>query len=314
MKYKRTKFTPDTEEEWLGLRKPDLTSTMMPALFNLSPYTTTFELYHNKVTKVEVPFETNDRVEKGKRIEEFAAQEVAIAQGWKARRNPEYIRLPELRMGSSFDFHAACPERGNGILEIKAVDYFRHKDQWSEDEIPAHIEIQARHQMFVSDVQWVCVAAFTGIYDHHLYFIERDTDFDDGLIEAAKEFWAMVDDEAEPLPNYTLDGAMIDQLYRNVGGELIDLTEDSSFEMLIERYEYAKSQEKFFKTQKDAAKAEAHRTLENNAGAFTNNYRVKASRTKDNDGTLITKDMVGQVIGKRSGHRRLDVSKTKEKS
>lgn len=315
MEYKRIKFEPATEAEWLELRKPDLTSTMMPALFNLSPYVTTFELYHNKVSGVEVPFITNDRIEKGKRIEEYAAQEVALEQGWEARRNPEYIRLPDLRVGSSFDFHASCSERGDGILEIKAVDYFRHKQNWSEDEIPPHIEIQARHQMFVADVQWICVAAFTTIYDYHLYFMDRDPDIDAGIIEGSKEFWDMVDRKLEPEPNYELDSAVINQLYLDVNKDMIDLSEDGGdIDMVVEQYQFAAAKEKEFKKAKEAAKAQLHRTLEENAGGYTDNYRIKASRTKDSPGTLVTEDMVGQVVGSRKGYRRLDISEIKKEA
>ena len=41
-----------SEQEWLDLRKKDITSTDVAALFNLSPYKTEFELYHEKLSGV----------------------------------------------------------------------------------------------------------------------------------------------------------------------------------------------------------------------------------------------------------------------
>lgn len=304
----RDYFTPNSESEWLDLRKPDLTSTMMPALFDLSPYTTAFELYHAKKSGVEVPFETNERVEKGKRIEEFAAAEVAADQKWLARRNPHYIRMPDLRLGSSFDFHAECPKRGNGILEIKAVDFFIHKARWSEDEVPAHIEVQVRHQMMLADVTWACVAAFTSIYDYHPYFFARDLEFEKGLQEAAQKFWADVDAGNEPRPDFYRDAPVIAQLYKDAGGELADKTGDKSFEGVAARFLRWKNEESAAKKGKEAAKAEMHRLLENSGGAYSDKYRVVAGWTKGSAGTVVTADMVGQVIGAKAGYRQCNIT------
>ena len=91
-----------SEAQWLDLRREDITSTMVPALFGLSPYTTRFELYHAKASGIEVPFKSNERVEKGKRMEAAIAHEAALQEGWTDLKPlDDYIRIPGRRAGSS---------------------------------------------------------------------------------------------------------------------------------------------------------------------------------------------------------------------
>lgn len=311
----REVITPKSEQDWLDLRKKDLTSTMMPALFGLSPYSTVFELYHAKKNKVFLPFETNERMEKGKRMEGYAAQEVAIREGWDVRPKDSYIRLKGKRIGSSFDFEVSCPKKGLGILEIKALDFFRHKEYWSEDEIPADKEIQIRHQMMVSgEYSWGVVCAFTSVYDYHPYFFERDMDFESGLLEAAEKFWSDVDNGREPRPDFYRDAPVIAELYKGAGGELVDRTKDQALDSAILKYEISKEQEARAKADKEAAKAQIHRMLENDGGAYTENFRVKAGWTKGSPGKEITGEMVGEVIYAKNPHRRCDVARLKNET
>jgi len=139
------------EAQWLALRREDITSTMVPALFGLSPYTTIFELYQAKANGLEMEFKSNARVEKGNRMEAYAAQEIAHATGWTVEPFKDYVRIPGERMGSSFDCIATKPDGSRGILEIKAVDFFRHRDLWVDGEAPEHIEIQLQHQLECAD-------------------------------------------------------------------------------------------------------------------------------------------------------------------
>ena len=52
---------PKTRADWLALRVPVITSTEAPALFEESPYTTHFELWHQKHDNVIVEIDSNER-------------------------------------------------------------------------------------------------------------------------------------------------------------------------------------------------------------------------------------------------------------
>jgi len=293
-----------SEAQWLALRGADLTSTAISCLWGLSPYQTVFELYHAKRNGIILPFKDNERMQKGKRMEQYAAQEVMDKYGWAGMHAEVYVRIPELKLGSSFDYFVTCPERGKGILEIKAVDKFQHDKKWDDDEIPPHIEIQARHQMLCADLDWVCVSAHTSIYESHEYFLTRDKEYENGIIAAAKKFWADVAAGIEPEADFSRDGDVISALYKNATGEA-DLTGDNELPTLLSEYKRISDEAKVFEDKKEAMKNEIHAKLGNTARGYTADAIVDAAWTKGSAGKVVTEDMVGNVIGQRAAYRKL---------
>lgn len=313
-----------SEEQWLAERAKDITSTAIPALFELSPYCTVFELYHAHKNGIVLPFQENDRTKAGKAIEQYAAEvaaeKLSETHGPVAavRRLDFYARIPGERMGSSFDFEVEFEDGHKLLLELKAVDYFRHKEKWVEGEAPEHVEIQLQHQLECIDrYDHGVIAAFTSIYDCTLYERERDREMGQALRAASRKFWADVDAGNEPAPNFYRDGDVIAALYRHAGGEAIDLTADEGMEELLERFRRNKDEESAFGKEASAAKAEIHRRLGEAAGGYTERFKVTAGWTKDVQGTLVTEEMVGTYIGGRKGYRQClvyDMNKKKAKA
>ena len=93
-----------SEAEWLALRERDVTSTETAALFGCSPYLTEYELWHRKTGQLPVEFEVNQRMVWGNRLESAIAMGIAEDFGLIVEPFKVYMRIPELRMGSSFDF------------------------------------------------------------------------------------------------------------------------------------------------------------------------------------------------------------------
>lgn len=294
----------ESEAAWLSERAKDLTSTGVSALFDLSPYCTRFELYHAHKNGLHLPFDETERVKKGKRIEQYAAEEVALSLGAKVKPINWYARIPGERIGSSFDYELEMPDGELVLLELKAVDHFRHKETWLDDEAPPHIEIQVQHQMECADkYERAYIAAFTGIYDFTLYERQRDREMGAALRNKAGAFWKDVDAGVEPSVDFSRDQAVLDLLYKNAGGAPIDATKDADLEAVIAKHVRLGKEIKYLDGERDAAKAEIHRRLENAGGAFTESYKVTTGWTKDFEGTTVTQEMVGTTIGARKGYR-----------
>ena len=102
--HKHEHITPTSTEEWLELRKRDITSTDVAALFGLSPYKTAFGLWQSKRPEYVEDFEETTRIKWGTRLQDAIAVGVAEDEGWTVRRRNVYSRLPALRLGASFDF------------------------------------------------------------------------------------------------------------------------------------------------------------------------------------------------------------------
>ncbi len=298
----------DNRQDWLEYRKPDITSTDTAALFGLSPYKTKFELYHKHATGIVLDFKENDRMRKGTALEAGIAELASEQEGWTDLAPfKDYMRLPELRIGSSFDFIAT--HKGKRILvEIKLVDPFRYRDMWVDNQAPDHIEIQAAHEMMVADIDQIAIVAWTGGYDCNVIYRERDPEMEAAMIATIAQFWQDVADKNEPDPDFAKDEATIAALFRSMRAQPEDMSE-SGIDDLVTQFELANMQKIEFEKRSKELKTELHFRLGDVAEAFTNRYKVKAGWTKDTEGTTVTPDMVGTVIGARKGYRRLDIKK-----
>lgn len=226
-----------SEEQWLAARKPDITSTTISALFGLHPWITSFQLHHTlKLGDVENEFEPNERSEWGKLLQDSIALGVSREEGWQLRPMREYIRIPELRIGSSFDFRV-CVEAPEGddsdndeLLEIKNVDFLVFKEKWLDEEgfgltAPPYIELQAQHEMHVSGLPLCHIRALVG--GNSLARLRRPYNLDVGaaIDQAASAFW---NDDAEPAPDFSRDSRFIAQkLYGfSTEGKIVDADEE----------------------------------------------------------------------------------------
>lgn len=255
------KIVPKDKEEWLSLRRKNINSTEVAALFGCSPYTTAFELWHRKKDDTEVAFEMNDRVKWGMRLEKSIAEGVAEENGWQVRKIEEYMFDDGLRLGASFDFEVTTQE-GAGALEVKNVDSLIAKQNWlvNDDgtvEAPPHIEIQVQVQLAVSGLPFAYIAALVG--GNRVFLIKRTPD--EKIIQAIKDkvrkFWISIDLNLPPKPDFAQDAEFISKLYGYAeAGKVFDATGDKEIEKLALEYKDASAAEKVADEKKKAIKAE----------------------------------------------------------
>ena len=295
----RQVIRPLDEGAWLALRTRDVTSTEVSALFGQSPYMTKAELWYAKKS-AEVPeFSSNERMDWGRRLQDAIAHGVIADKDWAGRKMDEYVRLPDCRMGASFDWrvhaHPDTPESDSdddALLEVKNVDGLAFRDGWAETdfglEAPAHIEMQIQHQMHVCGLRRAYVAALIG--GNRVILLERAYDPQVGaaMQAAIEEFWRTVASNTPPPFDFEQDAELISKLYATVAGGKV-VTATPAVEDCMARYKEAAA----IATEADKAKAAARAellTLVGDAekvvgGAFTaslgvvnrSEYVVKAS-------------------------------------
>lgn len=251
-------IAPKDEQQWLALRTGYVTSTEMPALFDCSPYSTRFEVWHRKRDKTIIELEKNERMKWGLRLQSAIADGVAEEDGIPVGRIPEFFVNEDLRIGASFDFNHG-PE---GILEVKNVDSFAYREGWLVDEegeveAPPHIEIQVQQQLYLSKKKYAIIAALVG--GNRLVRLHREPDlvvFKE-IEKRAQEFWNTVDKGIEPEPDSQRDADLIFRMYAQaMEGKILDATDDEELESLARRYAFAAKQESSFEKEKKAIKAE----------------------------------------------------------
>lgn len=310
------------EAAWLALRQKDLTSTECAALFGCSPYMTEFDLWHRKRGQLVVEFETNSRMIWGNRLEAAIAYGIAEDYGLVIEPFKTYMRLPELRMGSSFDFKIVgiaegfkgdetyrdlFRQHGVAIMEIKNVDGLAFKRGWIADgdnlEAPPHIELQVQHQQEVADVEWTMIAPLVGGNTPQPFHRLRNREYGALIVERITAFWASVDAGIAPEPDYGKDGDTIAKLFANDNGQTVDMTGNNRLAELVAEYNAASADEKAAKARKDAAKAETLMLIGEASKVIGSGFTISASTTKPSQGKLITEADVGSYVGGRSGYR-----------
>lgn len=294
----RLVITPPNETAWHELRAQDVTSTESPALFGMSPYTTAFELFHRKREAQPVVIEPEGRMLWGLRLQDVIARGVAEDYGVKVRRLNAYMRLPDVRMGSSFDFEiigfdpatgtddatlrALYTEHGVGNMEIKNVDALIFRDQWTvnEDksiEAPDHIELQVQHQLHVSGRAWCALVVLVGGNTPKVIIREYDQEVGLAIENRIRHFWASVEANNPPPPTFPDDAEFMCKLFGYAEpGKIYDGRSDEELATLCREYHQASQREKLAQEDKDVAKAKLLAKIGDCEKAVTNEFTISA--------------------------------------
>ncbi|MGH9462453.1 MAG: YqaJ viral recombinase family protein [Vicinamibacteria bacterium] len=282
---KRESLTPASVEDFHRLRARDVTSTEVAALFGLSPYVTPFELWHRKRAGDVAEIESNDRMKWGTRLQDSIAAGLAEDQGWTVRRRPQYERLPDRRLGASFDFTIVGGPQGDGLLEVKNVDSLVLRDEWivEEDsvEAPPHIEMQVQHQLLVSGLPYAYIGALVGGNRAVLIRREPAPEIVANILVRAEDFWQSVETGKEPKPDFSRDSAFIAKLYRDVKpGRVIDVAEDAEIAELVATYKASKTARDEHEAKRGEVKARLLMKIGDAEKAIGNGWSISAGAVK----------------------------------
>lgn len=270
---------PENKQIWLEERARDITSTEVPALFACSPYMTEFELWHRKKEATIVTIEENERMKWGIRLQDSIAQGIAEEQGWTIRKMEEYIRIPELKIGSSFDFSIET-EDDMGILEIKNVDGLVFKQQWEEKddgdyEAPLHIEFQVQHQLLVSDRKYAYIGVLVGGNNLYLLKRERNEKVIAAIRAASIKFWRSIQENQVPSPDFAKDSSFISSLYNYAEpGKVIDANEE--IDVIANEYKEVSASIKILDNKKSELKAKLLMMIGDSEKVIGDNFSISA--------------------------------------
>lgn len=310
-------LVPASEQEWLDWRKQDLTSTDIASLFDLSPYATKFETWHNKKSGESNAFDDNERMQAGRHIEPAIAS--LFCERFKLNAVPykTYARDIEARLGSSFDYRIndatasnnaeitrLFNKHGFGILEIKNVDFIAHRDKWTPDECPDHIEIQLQHQLELTDSNWGVIVALVGGNKLWVYIRERDLAVGRAIRKAAAEFWATIEADTPPEPVFPDDADAVIAMYQYAEpGKVMDARENTELQELATEYQKLGREATAIEDERKTIKAKLLEAAGTASKVLLPSGSLSLSQVADTPPTTITAEMVGQTYGGRAGYR-----------
>ena len=248
---------PKDKDEWLRLRLEDVTSTEVSCLFDISPYSSRFELWQRKKNKMILDIEPNQRMLWGTRLEAAIANGVAEDMGLKVTPMKQYMRLPQWRIGSSFDFAIG----DDGLMEVKNVDSLAYKDGWlingDSVEAPPFIELQVQNELLVSERKYCLLAALIGGNRVTLIKREADENIHNAIKAKVAAFWESIDANKEPEPDFKADADFISKLQGYAEpGKVLQAAADERMAALVRDYKEWGNKVSSAQAEKDGIKAQ----------------------------------------------------------
>jgi hypothetical protein len=233
-----------------------ISATQSPALYNASPYTTPWLVYHYLRGAAQDGAVT-DRMRWGLKMQPLVLEQARddLKLEIEPNRDNHYVTSNHGPLGYTRDAIIHCPDRGVGAVEVKCVfDYGTWMQNWNGGQAPPrHIELQLQHQLAVGDGQepfsWGVIA--TWVCGEMKYFErKRDDTVSVDLITRCFAFMRDVEAGKEPDPfGAAIELPMLALLFPIIKGKELDLRADpigpGIAQLAADLKEY-KAQETFF--------------------------------------------------------------------
>jgi len=191
------------------------------------------------------------------------------------------MRIPALRIGSSFDYIATDKDGNQFLLEVKNVDSLQYKENWlvidGELEAPVHIEIQIQHQMLVHGIEAGVIGALSGGNKATLIRRTADKEVHALIKRKAAMFWRSIAEGKEPAPEFPADAEVVSRLFGFAEpGKLINMDSDADFSNQCAEYVALGASIKHLTETRDSIKARLLMAIGDSEKALAGRYTVTA--------------------------------------
>jgi predicted phage-related endonuclease len=245
-----------SREQWLALRKPDVTASVVASLFGCHPYVSALKLY---LAHSGVEFdEADNRVfRRGRLMEPTVALAVSEERpDWRIEKCDSYYRDPDLRLGATPDFLIHGDPRGLGVLQTKtAAPYIYQRDWEGGATVPFWVQLQVLTEAMLTDAAFGVVAVLEiNAFDLALSIIEvpRHPAAEQRIRDAVAKFWDDVAAGREPAPDYGKDAELLKMIApREVADKSIDLSGDNELPALLDQRAEIMTAMKGYEARKD---------------------------------------------------------------
>lgn len=268
------KISVTSRDQWLALRKADVTASAAGALLGVYEHMSAYDLWAEKAGRLPPDRDQTKAMLRGLVFEEPAANLIIDDNPtWKLINPFVYLRDSDAKIGGTPDRWALDPARGWGTVQIKTTTRKIFREQWQDPETkiitpPMWMVIQTTIEAHLAGHEWACLAVlvFTGIgLGVDLYII--DIPLKPGVISVVKsevaKFWAMLDKGEEPQPDYARDADTIAKVYRLGNEPQIDFAEDNRIPVLVPKIKALQAEIKARTEQLEEAKAEVKHKMGN---------------------------------------------------
>jgi len=304
------------QTHWHELRSQHIGASDVAALFDMSPFTTLWQLWMEKSGKLPPEdLSDNKSVQAGTFLESGIANWAAHRWDMKIEKVVDYYTADDCPgMGASLDFQTD----GGHPVEIK---WSAHGDGWEYEGdtitcAPDNYVLQVLHQMACTDAEYGWLIALIRNEPRRMK-VPRSVEIISKIKSHVAKFWDSVRAGEEPPVDFEKDGEAVVRLLDFVPMSEVTLTTEHAH--LFQTYLENAAIEKEAKAKKDAAKTELltlsieemkkMNTSQEKAVVKCGDHKLSISTIKASVGTEITAEMIGNFYGARSGYKKVTVSK-----
>lgn len=311
-----------SDEHWHQLRAAHVGSSDIACLLGVSKRKTRWQLYHEKRGSLPaLDLDQISHVRNGKYFEPAIASIGSEAFGCKVQKVHRYIECDDCpALGVSMDYEEVAA--GMPPVEIK---WSVRGDGWDWDgltvtEAPDEYLIQVQAQLACNPrAEYARLWGFIHGEVRQM-IVEPRLGIIDAVKQAAAEFMQSVRDGIEPPVDFSMDGDALARMAYARPLISVDWTADPEAADLVKAYLEASARVKEVENAKEAAKAAIlKRLIDAAAAADTDDRKIVADTAAGkisiatvaaNPGTVVTEEMLGQVIGAKRGYRRITVKES----
>lgn len=243
---------------WRELRARNVGGSEIAALFNLSPYTTHYRIWHEKrglLTPVEIE---NERIQAGQFLEPAIIQWANAKWGLRLQKCHEYVEHPTLEgMGCTPD--AFDLEDTEYLAQIKNVDGLRFSIEWEAEgdtitKAPIHILLQVQHEMEACQKKHSYLIVCVGGNRLYVMDCKRDDDTCRIIRNKIAAFWASTE---PPSPEFDKDADTIARIKKSLPAmKFDDLSDDMRLYKILKDFQKFNHKKLKANDQLEALKAE----------------------------------------------------------
>lgn len=214
-----------SREQWLAWRRRGIGGSDVAAIFGISPFRTSRDVYYDKLNIA--PAEPDEgnwvALEMGHLLEDLVARIFSRKTGFPVFQIKKMFRHAQYPfMLADVDYFANLPGGETAIVEIKTTNYNAKEHWWTPDgkeTVPAWYETQGRHYMAVMNLDRVFFCCLYGNSEDEVIIRElrRDAQYEEEMIYLEKDFWENHVQAKRP-PPYLEDGGLIVASAKRYGG------------------------------------------------------------------------------------------------
>jgi predicted phage-related endonuclease len=279
-----------SREQWLELRKQDVTASAIGALFGVHPWQTIAGLYAEKCgMDLPAPDPESSVIRRGNALESVVAAEVAkLRPEWLINKNAEYLRDSHARIGATPDFWIDGDPRGRGVLQTKTIGSYAFKKYWAGDygedpSPPLWIILQNATEVMLADAAFGAVGVLVlgdFAFDCHVIEVPRHKPTEHHIRVAVNLFWQALDAGQVPTIDYERDGDLVKLMYpREAEGKIIDLRGDNRIQELCEIRARNAAMIAVAEKEKKAAETEMRAKIGDAEIAIVNGWKISLKTT-----------------------------------